>query len=74
MAAPPASDIQLYYKWTAINLIGIVVIFIFWQKVLMKKYGIWGLAVLGLIFIVGKMYFQYKDGYIPLRYRYLMYQ
>lgn len=73
MPAPSASDVQQYYKWTTINLVGVIVIFILWQKVLPKKYGIMGLGVLSLIFIAGTMYFQYKDGYIPLHRRSWMY-
>ena len=69
MAAPSASDIQQYYKWTAIKFIGLIIAFTVYYKFLSKKYGIMSFAVIMVIVFACIKYFQYKDGYIPWKYR-----
>jgi len=66
MAPPSKSEVDQYYKWTAINLVGILVAFAIYYTFLSKKYGITGFVVVFIIIFAGIKYFQYKDGYVPL--------
>lgn len=69
MAPPSKSEVDQYYKWMAINLVGILVAFAIYYTFLSKKYGIIGFAIVIVVIFAGIKYFQYKDGYIPWKYR-----
>lgn len=66
MAPPSKSEVDQYYKSTAINIIGAFVALGIYFKFLYKKNDIMSF-VLFLFIFGGIMYFQYKDGYMPLR-------
>ena len=69
MAPLSASELEQYYKWTAIKFVALIVAFGIYYKFGSKKYGVTTFVVFLLITYAGIMYFRYKDGYIPLKYR-----